>query len=259
MQKKNNNNTKLNLNFISKFFIYSECVFGVYRISVLNVAINNRNIFFMRCHYIFVNIFFMTLLLYIINDFLQIVDFVYFSTCAFLGNILHRRLYTFYDELNTFDIQFKYEAPTKNRYFLIYQFILFLLIGFIFITKYYVFKNHYTNDLYILAVVIFYILELQYHGHMFSLVTSRLKLITQYIQLLTPRSQSYGFGDTSFSQNHVPRNKTNLNTIITIQNINNMYNKIIYIHDCINSAIKWQVRITVFIIFEMYSYKPLNY
>ena len=206
----------------------------------------------MRCHYIFVNILFLYIIFRVrttqIIDYLRLVDFTYFSTCALLGNILHKRLYTFYDELNTFDFIFKYKKQITNKYLFIYLFTLFLLVSFIFVTRHFALEKYCLNDLYILSVVIFNILELHYHGHMFSLITPRLKFITKYIELLTPKSRSYGFVDTNSSNRHNPKNKTNLNPIITIQNVTNMYNKIIYIHDCIVGAIKWQVCIPSIII-----------
>ena len=242
-----NRNIKIRIDFISKFLIYLGCIFGVHQISILNIT-NKKIIWLLRCYYIILNLFLLVICLKssvtIIILSLKLIDLFRFSLSTFLENMFHRRLYMFFDELNTFDYEIRLnKSGTKFVY--IIKMILVYALSLCLILVLSSPKDYFLSAILMWTLLTYDVLELYYYGHLFSLILQRIKLITKYLSLSCPKPQSDLIFYSNFSQkkknSQKKQNKNFSSQYFNLEKIHNIYNKIIKIHACLYSATKWQV------------------
>lgn len=248
VQKKNTNieNRKTKIDMVSKFIMFSECIFGIFRISIINIT-NNKIKMLMGCYYVVVLI--SMFYIYIRNfevtalQIVYLIDLNSFCACSILGNLLHERVFKFYVELNKLDDEIEYKtSATKNIAYIVFLITVAFIICVLHFYQSYTLKDDFLASLFALLNATFHILELHYYGHLFCLLIPRIRLMENYLKLSCSKNQSdKSFYVNSSQEFDIYKTHQQKNPSKNLLQLTRWYNKMILIHDCLNSAIKWQV------------------
>lgn len=242
------NSTKQSVDIISKVFIYTELIFGVYRISIIGHV---RRIYHLLVgsYFILINILIIYMMIQELfyNSFQLSIfcDTLKFVICNILNYSLRSRLLFFYKELNEFDKGIGYENKvSKNSIQNIIQMLMTfaLSLGLIFAIEPKGIKYFQFNMSFIIPIKFFHALELHYFAHLITIISPRIRMIIHYMKVSFPPNKNYTDYNTYYDEDFQRfKKRTRKFSRIEMDVLMDLYHNIITAFDYLNSAIKWQV------------------